>query len=233
MADARDPTVREKAHEDFLAGMPFPAIADRHGVALSTVKSWAQRHWYKNDPQRKPKPQPKLKCGAPKGSKNAKLGVKGAHEGEQRALTHGMRSRYLPAETLEIMADLCNSPKELLWFQIEMLCANIVRAQRIMHVASADDHNVLIAMEASGKTGVTTAYEHKRAADKYATFLAAHSRAVSELRSCLKLYVELDGKAQDGLDTKDWREQLIALATRHKDAQTAQAVEVINDVQDG
>lgn len=36
---------KQAAYEDFLAGTKYPAIAEKYGVSLSTVKSWAKRHW--------------------------------------------------------------------------------------------------------------------------------------------------------------------------------------------
>ena len=37
--------VRDLAYKDYLAGIKYPVIAEKHGVSLSTVKSWAKRHW--------------------------------------------------------------------------------------------------------------------------------------------------------------------------------------------
>ncbi len=37
--------IREKAYKDFLAGMKYKDIAEKYDVSLSTVKSWAARHW--------------------------------------------------------------------------------------------------------------------------------------------------------------------------------------------
>jgi len=37
--------IRNKAYEDFKAGMSYPDIANKHNVSLSTIKSWASRHW--------------------------------------------------------------------------------------------------------------------------------------------------------------------------------------------
>lgn len=41
--------VREKAHEDYLAGMKYKDIAEKYGVTVNTVKSWKTRYgWSKN-----------------------------------------------------------------------------------------------------------------------------------------------------------------------------------------
>lgn len=39
---------KQAAYQDYLAGMKYPAIADKYGVSVSTVKSWAKRHWKKS-----------------------------------------------------------------------------------------------------------------------------------------------------------------------------------------
>ena len=36
---------RDKALEDYKAGLSYKEIADKHNVSESTVKSWASRHW--------------------------------------------------------------------------------------------------------------------------------------------------------------------------------------------
>ena len=41
-------TDRDRAYEDYLAGMKYQAIADKYNVSLSTIKSWATRYWKKD-----------------------------------------------------------------------------------------------------------------------------------------------------------------------------------------
>ena len=36
---------RDKALEDYKAGLSYKEIAEKHNVSESTVKSWASRHW--------------------------------------------------------------------------------------------------------------------------------------------------------------------------------------------
>ena len=36
---------REQAYQDYLKGMKYPDIAEKYEVSVSTVKSWATRHW--------------------------------------------------------------------------------------------------------------------------------------------------------------------------------------------
>lgn len=85
----------EKAYPDYQAGMKYKEIAEKHNVSLSTVKSWAVRHWKKEGcDHKKKKSQPKKKKtetrGAPLGNKNA-VGNKGGAPpiGNKNAVTHG------------------------------------------------------------------------------------------------------------------------------------------------
>lgn len=54
--------IREKAFQDYQNGMKYKEIAEKYGVSLSAVKSWATRYW-KNEScnQRKKKLQPQKK----------------------------------------------------------------------------------------------------------------------------------------------------------------------------
>ncbi|OLQ51754.1 hypothetical protein BHT94_06675 [Bacillus licheniformis] len=86
--------------------------------------------------------------GAPKGNKNAKgnkggrapfgnknaLGNKGgaAPLRNQNAVTHGFFSKFLPEETLSIMEGIQErSPVDMIWDQIQIQYAAIIRAQKI------------------------------------------------------------------------------------------------------
>ena len=74
---------KQQAFEDWKNGMKYKEIADKYGISLSTVKSWAVRYWKKNEPEnvatneekvatttaKKLQPE-KNKGGAPKGNKN-------------------------------------------------------------------------------------------------------------------------------------------------------------------
>lgn len=74
---------KQQAYEDWKRGMKYKEIAEKYGISLSTVKSWAVRYWKQNEQEkvatttaRKLQPsneklQPeKNKGGAPKGNKN-------------------------------------------------------------------------------------------------------------------------------------------------------------------
>ena len=55
--------VREQAFRDYQEGMKYKEIAEKYGVSLSTVKSWASRYWKKGCNLEEKKLQPKGEKG--------------------------------------------------------------------------------------------------------------------------------------------------------------------------
>ena len=51
--------IRDKAFKDYCNGMKYKDIAEKYGVSLSAVKSWATRYWKVATKDRKLQPQPK------------------------------------------------------------------------------------------------------------------------------------------------------------------------------
>lgn len=116
----------------------------------------------------------------------------GAPKGNQNSKKHGFFSKYIPKETLEIMGVLDKSdPADLLWDQIQIQYAAIIRAQRIMYVEDKDDRTEFLKKEKESDFGTEKEYDVQFAWDKHATFLNAQSRAMSELRSLIKQFNEL------------------------------------------
>ncbi len=191
------------AEKDYVKGLKYKEIAEKHGVTINTVKSWKQRHgWTRKKGAPKTKSVHTKKKGAPKGSKNA-IGNKGgsAPKGNSNAVTHGLFAKYLPDETMEIVNGMNDvSPIEILWMNIQMQFASIMRAQQIMHVKNQQDLTKelkkskfeVIQMEDEVKqVPIEEEYEIQFAWDKQATFLNSQSRAMGELRSMLKQFYEL------------------------------------------
>ena len=52
---------KQQAFEDWKKGMKYQEIADKYGISLSTVKSWAVRYWKKMR-QNKLQPQQQKSC---------------------------------------------------------------------------------------------------------------------------------------------------------------------------
>ena len=61
-------------------------------------------------------------------------------ERNNAALKHGLFSRYIPKETLEIMGSMTkDNPADIIWDQIMIQYAAIIRAQQIMFVTDKDE----------------------------------------------------------------------------------------------
>lgn len=184
-----------QAEKDYVKGMKYKDIAEKYGVSLNTVKSWKKRYgWTREKCAHKEKGvHTKNKRGAPVGNINAK-GNKGgaAPKGNQNAKKHGFFSKYIPEETLEIMGMLDEkSPADLIWDQIMIQYAAIIRAQQIMFVKNKDDLTKHLKREKYTENTEEREYELQFAWDKHATFLNAQSRAMSEFRSLVKQFNEL------------------------------------------
>src|SRR5690625_2103446 len=116
------------------------------------------------------------------------------------ARTHGLFAKYLPDETLEIMNSINDiNPLDILWTNIKMQFASIIRAQKIMFVENKDDHTTFKTKERPDDFADETQVEVHASWDKQATFMNSLSRSMAELRNMLKQYVELSTHDDDRL----------------------------------
>lgn len=181
-------------------------IASDLGLKDSQIRKWKnQDKWDEqlNSNVTKSKSNVTNKGGAPKGNQNAK--GHGAPKRNDNAVKHGFFSKFLPEETLEIMDAMEDlSAADLIWDQIQIQYAAIIRAQRIMFVESKDEmikelkkakYEYYEKPKAEGggyEQQVTEEeYEFQFAWDRHATFLNAQSRAMGELRSLIKQFEEM------------------------------------------
>ncbi|MDM8129019.1 phage terminase small subunit [Paraclostridium benzoelyticum] len=172
------------AYEDYLQGLKYKEIAEKHNVSISTVKSWASRYWKKKGCNPKEKVATKKKKGAPIGNKNAT-----GPPGNKNAEKFGFFSKHLPKETLDLMKEISEKNQlDILWEQITIQYAAIIRAQRIMYVEDKDEMIKELKKEESSEYGKKIEYDFQFAWDRQATFLNAQSRAMGELRSLIKQY---------------------------------------------
>lgn len=124
-------------------------------------------------------------------AKNSKR-HEGGQPGNQNAKRHGLLAKYLPAETLEIVnAVNTTGPIEILWQNIQIQYAAILRAQQIMLVKNAQDMTKEISSQSNSISSDSTSYDIQYAWDKQAKFLLAQSRAMTTLNSMIKQYDEL------------------------------------------
>jgi uncharacterized protein YjcR len=196
---------KDLAYKDYVKGMKYKDIAEKYGVTINTVKSWKTRYsWSRNGVHTKEKGVHTKKRGAPPGNKNALGNNGGAPLGNKNAETHGFFSKFLPAETLEIM-ELVNlrTPADLIWDQIQIQYAAIIRSQQIMYVTDKSEmikelkkSKVKTSSKDTGRsvsesTEEEYEFEFQFAWDRQATFLNAQSRAMGELRSLIKHFDEI------------------------------------------
>lgn len=185
MPRAPDPRV-EEAKELFDQGMKLIDIAKQLSVSEGTVRSWKSRYKWGNATLQKKKCNAAKHRGGQPGNKNA-VGH-GAPKKNKNAEKHGFFSKYLPEETFSIIQDIDEQdPMDILWGNIQIAYAAIVRAQQIMYVRNRDD----MTEEHTGSFDNGDTYNYQQAWDKQATFLKAQARAQSELRSLIKQYDEL------------------------------------------
>lgn len=185
MPRAPDPRV-EEAKELFDQGMKLIDIAKQLSVSEGTVRSWKSRYKWGNATLQKKKCNAAKHRGGQPGNKNA-VGH-GAPKKNKNAEKHGFFSKYLPEETFSIIQDIDEQdPLDILWGNIQIAYAAIVRAQQIMYVRDQWD----LTEEHTGSFDNGDTYNYQQAWDKQATFLKAQARAQSELRSLIKQYDEL------------------------------------------
>lgn len=181
-----------QAYKDYVKGMKYKDLAEKYGVSVNTIKSWKQRHGWERKKGAPIEKSVHTKKGGQPGNKNALGNNGGAPQRNQNAVTHGFFSKFLPEETLEIMEEIQErSPADMIWDQIQIQYAAIIRAQRIMHVQDQDDMTKVLKKEKPGMFGDEKEWEFQFAWDRHATFLNAQSRAMGELRGLIKQFDQL------------------------------------------
>ena len=196
-----------RAEELYKSGMKLVEIASQLNVSEGTVRSWKNRYNFgekSNATLRKNNRNvAKKKHGGQPGNKNA-VGH-GAPKRNKNAEKFGFFSKYLPEETVSIIQEMPADPLDVLWDQIQIAYAAIIRAQQIMYVRNIDDKTVEKIEEKDGNV-IGERWEVQQAWDKQASFLKAQARAQSELRSMIRQYKDLAervGGKQEAIDRLD------------------------------
>lgn len=205
MARAPDERVN-RARELFDQGMKLIEIAKTLQVSEGTVRSWKSRYKWGNATLQKEKRNVAKKRGGQPGNKNA-VGD-GAPEKNDNAVKHGLFAKYLPEETLELVEQAGKmNPLDVLWDQIMIQYAAIIRAQKIMHVRDQEDVTTAKIGEGSSDTGYNEKWEVQQAWDKQANFLQAQARAMTSLNGMIKTYEDLLHKNWE-MATEEQRERI-------------------------
>lgn len=203
MARARSPD-RIKAEEIYLkhkGNIELVKIAEILGRPAGTIRGWKNKDKWDNklngtfqEKSNKNTERSKKEKGGQPGNKNA-VGH-GAPLKNKNAEKHGFFSKYLPEETMDIIQEIKEKdPIDLLWENIQIQYAAIIRAQRIMYVKDKEEMIKELKKEKGYRSETVQSseieYEFQFAWDRQATFLQAQSRAMAELRNMITRYDEL------------------------------------------
>ena len=207
-----------QAKELYLKGLKLVEIASQLNLPEGTVRRWKSTYKWDSERSDKNNERSNRKKGGQPGNKNA-VGSKGgaAPKQNKNAEKHGFFSKYLPEETFSIIQDIENkNPLDILWENIQIAYAAIVRAQQIMYVKDREDKTIEKVEEKKSKGKlIGEKWEVQEAWDKQATFLKAQARAQGELRSLIKQYDELLHSNYE-LATEEQRARIEVLKTRAK-----------------
>ena len=156
-------------------------IATELGLPPSTVRSWKARDKWDDVAAR---------CDAEAGratraKKEYPAGCAPFQPRNKQSTVHGLFSKYLPEETLDIVRQVEQAdPLDLLWDQILLAYASVIRAQHLMHVRDQQDMTDIITT--AGDHSITHTVQF--AWDKHAGFLQAQAKAQASLTKMLERY---------------------------------------------
>ena len=212
MARAPDPRI-EQAKAMYLNGQKLIEIANQLDLPEGTVRRWKCTHKWDNERADKKSERSQRKKGGQPGNKNAVGNDGGAPEQNKNAEKYGFFSKYLPEETVSIIQEMPKDPLDVLWDQIQIAYAAIIRAQKIMYVRDREDSTKTEIGHKDGDTVTEERWEVQQAWDKQGNFLQAQARAQAELRSMIKQYDELLHKRWD-LATEEQRARIAVLKSQ-------------------
>ena len=172
------------------------ALADKYGIPSSTLHGRKKREkWKRNTKLKKATDEP----GGQYDNDNAK--GHGAPQDNKNAVSHGLFANFLPKETLEIMTQLHQmTPADMIWQNILIQYAAIIRAQKIMFVRDEHDSysnvtGIKLNPDFADKEGDPVKVEENRewhmAYERHEKFLNAQSRAISTLSNLIKQFISL------------------------------------------
>nr|DAY89270.1 MAG TPA: terminase small subunit [Caudoviricetes sp.] len=218
MARLRNPN-RDKAFEIYKEknGEITPReIAKILDEKINNINSWKNKDRWNEI-------LPVNKGGAPNGNLNA---IKhGVYCNLEKRDKDDYLNKYIPASTKNIMKktdELGLNTIDLLWEQIKMQHAAILRSQKIMNVTSKKEmikelkktkiQKEMQKNEETGKEKLVETYreeefEFQFAWDRQATFLKAQSAAMAELRSLIKQY-EISASEEQKLKVEKMKAEL-------------------------
>lgn len=161
---------------------------------------------------------------------------KGGQPRNKNAEKFGFFSKYLPEETLDLMKEINEkSQLDILWEQITIQYAAIIRAQQIMYVENKEEMIKELKKHETNEFGEKIEYEFQFAWDRQSTFLNAQSRAMGELRSLIKQYDNMINNNFD-LATEEQKARIELLKVKINNANMGEAegyrqVQIVDDIE--
>ncbi len=178
----------EQARELYMKGLKLVEIARELDLPEGTVRRWKSTYKWNNERSDKKSERSNKNKGGQPGNRNA--AGHGAPKKNSNAEKHGLFRKYLPEETFSIIEEMPEDPLDVLWDQIRIAYAAIIRSQQIMYVHDREDKTVEKIAKQDGNV-IGEKWEVQQAWDKQANFLKSQARAQGELRSMIKQYNEL------------------------------------------
>lgn len=213
---AYDEKIKKMIRKSYQNGVSFEEISKQFKIGVSTVKRWAYKDKWISKNDTKKKTQTKQKTNKTRGAPKKNI----------NAIKHGLFAKYLPEETLELAGLIKKmSLLDILWENICLKYAAIIRSQQIMYVKDSNDVTKRITVDGSE----TTVYQYTEAYEKQASFLIAQSRAMRTLMSLIKQYEEMCNSELATEEQKLRIEKLKTEITKTADEDPVK-VEIIDDV---
>ena len=188
MARAPDSRI-EQAEAMYRKGIKLVEIASQLNLPEGTVRRWKCTHKWDSERSDRNSERSVKNRGAPAGNQNA-VGH-GAPKQNKNAEKYGFFSKYLPEETVSIIQEMPTDPLDILWDQVQIAYAAIIRAQTIMYVRDQKDVTITKIGHKDGETVTEERWEVQQAWDKHGNFLQAQARAQKTLEGLIKQYDEL------------------------------------------
>ena len=214
----------KQAEEMFGKGLKLVEIASQLNLPEGTIRSWKNRYkWECNVANNKRNVAKRKKGGQPE-NKNAT-----GPPGNKNAEKYGFFSKYLPEETVSIIQEMPTDPLDVLWDQIQIAYAAIIRAQKIMYVRDKDDKTIEKIEEKNGNV-IGERWEVQQAWDKHGNFLSAQARAQKTLESMINRYEDLLHKNWDmATEEQKARIEQIKANTERMKAEGSEEEEIADD----
>lgn len=171
----------------YLKGTKLVEIASQLNLPEGTVRRWKSTYKWESERSDKNSERSDRKRGAQPGNHNSA----GGPPQNKKAEKYGFFSKYLPEETVSIIQEMPTDPLDILWDQVQIAYAAIIRAQSIMYVKDRDDVTTTQIGQGYSDSGSSEKWEVQQAWDKQGNFLQAQARAQKTLEGLIKQYDEL------------------------------------------